>query len=85
MSLIIDECGFTLQDVLQLLAGCVVKGDDGITKLRVKLYIEDCVDFEQYQSCELNHLPPDEILKNIFTVDECGNLIANISVPEIPT
>jgi hypothetical protein len=85
MSLITNECGFNLQDVLHLLAGTLVTGDDGITKIRVKLYIEDCTEIEPFQSCALSHLPPDEILKNAFTVDECGNLILNVSIPEIPT
>lgn len=86
MSLNINQCGFNLQDVLHLLAGALIKDSATDTvKLRVKLTVETCAEIEQIPTCETSYLPPEELLKQIFEVEDCGNLIVNISVPEIPS
>jgi hypothetical protein len=79
MSVNVNECGLP-QDVLHLLAACLVKGvSDGQVKLRVCLDSEVCEDFEKAVTCDNSFLPPEKLLEQIFTVEDCGNLIMHIS------
>jgi|WetSurSiteA1Bulk_404760.scaffolds.fasta_scaffold162461_2 hypothetical protein len=79
MSIEVNQCGLP-QDILHLLAATLVKGvSDGQVKLRICFHSEDCNDFTNAVTCENSHLPPEKLLEEIFTTEDCGNLIMHIS------
>lgn len=85
MSLVLQECGYNVQDILHLLAASIVKDANGVKYIRMNLNIHDCSLIDPAIDCSNSHVSPQELLKEVIFTDDCGeNLIINISIPSIP-
>jgi hypothetical protein len=66
-------CGDLPLKFLELLAQCVVLYD-GHYYLNMLYASANCDSLTPFITCSNNNLPPDEVLANLFALDECGNL-----------
>ena len=66
-------CGELQQKFLELLAQAVVEYNDHYY-LNIIYTSANCDTLTPFINCNNNHVTPDEVLANLFALDECGNL-----------
>lgn len=67
------SCGELQQKFLELLAQSVVEYNDHYY-LNIIYTSANCDTLTPFISCDNNNQTPDEVLSNLFALDECGNL-----------
>ena len=77
----VQECGSSQLDFFHLLAAALVVDATGCVRLRANITAEDCDTVDAYVDCTKAHLDPLELLKNSFSLDSCGRVVWNISIP----
>ena len=73
-----DSCGVMPATFMELLAAATRVATDGTVFLNFRLITTDVCDCDPFQDCDKNHMSPDEVLVNLFSVDNCGNVALNI-------
>ena len=77
----VQDCGSSQLDFFHLLAAALVVDSTGCVRIRMVVTPEDCEDVDQYIDCTNSHINPLEALKSSFSLDECGRVVWNVSVP----
>ena len=77
MSVILNTCGASELDFWQLLAGSLVT-DGTYTGLRVVVHVGECSAADPIVDCDNKDQDPKEIVKQMFSIDECGNIVMNL-------
>ena len=70
----VDSCGIMPARFLELLASAVRVTADGNVFLNFRLVTPDACDCDAFLDCDKNHMDPEEVLANLFGVDNCGNV-----------
>lgn len=70
-------CGDLALKFMELLSQCVIEYD-GHYYLNTIYNTAVCDSITPFITCQNNHLTPDEVLQNIFALDECGNLAVKL-------
>jgi len=73
-----EECGEVPQSLMQMLARCIVTYSD-TKKINAVLETAACTEIEALLDCDVNDIEAERMLvKNIFTLDDCGNLLIKL-------
>jgi len=74
-----DNCGKMPATFMELLAAATRVASDGTVFLNFRLVApEIACDCDPFLDCDKNHMSPDEVLANLFDVDNCGNVAIKI-------
>lgn len=82
---ILERCGLGEVDILKILAATVVQDTEGNVGFNTVVVTGDCADMTPLVTCDNAQVPPEEILRRVFTCDDCGNLairIFNVTEPQ---
>lgn len=83
MSVTLNTCGYNDLDFFQLLAGALIKDSNGNVRLRAVLNQEACTDVTPLLDCTTKDQDPLELLKQMFSIDDCDRIVINLSVDTI--
>jgi len=67
-------CQILPADFVQLLASAVRVDAFGNAFLNFVVVDTTACECDPFMDCDKNHLPPDAVLRNLFTTDACGHL-----------
>lgn len=79
MSVILNECNIAELDFWQLLAGALVKDSEGNVRIRSIIHLEECTVLDPLVDCNTKDQDPKDLLKQAFSLDDCGQIALNFS------
>lgn len=79
MSVVLDTCGMQDLDLWQLLAGALVVDSEGNVRVRAIIHLEECTALDPLIDCDNKDQDPKELLKQAFSLDDCGQIAMNFS------